>query len=65
MGEKFTLQIKSDGWCGSQGYKEQLNYVQHKFKQYLLVTYVTSESEVQKSGFYILVDYKLADDSRH
>lgn len=35
VGEKFTLQIKSDDRCSSQEYTEQLNYVEHKFKQYL------------------------------
>lgn len=50
VGEKFTLQIKSDDWGSSQEYTEQLNYVGHKFKQYLWVTYVTSEAEVQKMG---------------
>jgi len=64
-GEKFTLQITSDDQCSSQKYTEQLNFVEHKFKQYLWVTDVTSQPEVQKSGFCILVDCKLADDSRH
>lgn len=43
VGEKFTLQIKSDDRCSSKEYTEQLNYVEHRLKQCLLVTYVTSE----------------------
>lgn len=65
VGEKFTLQIKSNDQWSSQQYTEQLNYVDLKFKQSLRVTYVTSEAEVHKSGCYILVDCKMADDSRH